>query len=490
MKFDNTYDKLPEVFFSESTPQDFSDPQLLVFNEKLANDLGIDLKDYNDESLAQIFSGQQLLEGSHVISTVYAAHQFGNFVPSLGDGRAMLLGEVVDPQGHRFDIQLKGSGRTAYSRGGDGLSPLGPVVREYIVSEAMHHLGVPATRALAAVTTGDRVFRQGELPGGVITRVASSHIRIGTFQYFASKGDLESLIALLDHTVNRHYPEILKEVKEDPENSKTPLLFLRRVIQSQVSLVSHWMSLGFIHGVMNTDNTTVCGETIDFGPCAFMDRFKHDQVFSSIDSYGRYSYSNQKDIAAWNLCRLADCLIQLVDAKQERAVEKLNTELSGIYDLFEAAWQQRMIAKFGLSLSSKKDDEKFIKSWLDYLEKEQLDFTLSFRKLADLLDNDTDDFFVESDEFNTFQKEWQKRLKAEGRATTLVKEEMNKVNPLYIPRNHQVEKAIEAAMEGDLTVFNEMNEVLTNPFTYQENLHQYSVPPLPKQEVKATFCGT
>jgi uncharacterized protein YdiU (UPF0061 family) len=488
INFQNTYDKLPENFFAESTPQEFPNPQLLAFNKDLAGELGIDLN-VSDEELAQIFSGQKILDGSHVISTVYAAHQFGNFVPRLGDGRAMLLGEVVNPQEKRFDIQLKGSGRTYYSRSGDGLSPLGPVVREYIVSEAMHHLGVPATRALAAVTTGDTVYRYGELPGGVFTRVAASHIRIGTFQYFASQGDLDGLINLLGYAAERHYPEIKEEVEGDSEK-KTAILFLQKVINSQLSTVAKWMSLGFIHGVMNTDNTTVSGETIDFGPCAFIDRFNHEQVFSSIDSHGRYAYKNQSLIIAWNICRMADCLIPLVDIKQDRAVEILNEELGGIHDLFEEKWRQEMIPKLGLELSSEKEDEKLITQFLDYLEKEQLDFTLAFRNLGKLAANEKVCFFPASDDFTAFEKNWRKRLEAEGKDPVQVKENMDSINPLYIPRNHQVERAIEKASVGDLSVFNEMNEVLKNPFTYQEELDHYSLPPQPDQEVKATFCGT
>ena len=489
MNFDNTYAKLPINFFAEVSAQEFSNPSLLAFNKDLAEELGLDLKDMSPEELALVFSGQTLLEGSQPLSMVYAAHQFGNFVPQLGDGRAMLLGEVVNPQGKRFDVQLKGSGPTPFSRNGDGLSALGPVIREYIVSEAMYHLGVPATRSLAAVNTGDYVYRrEGELPGGVFTRVAASHIRIGTFQYFANKGNLEALIALLDFSIAQHYPEINEQIKESNEALNPALMFLKSVAKAQVSLVAKWMSLGFIHGVMNTDNTTVSGETIDFGPCAFMDNYYSNKVFSSIDSNGRYSYTNQTSIVGWNLCRLADCLIPLMSKDRDDAVKLLNSELSQIGALFKQEWLQIMSAKFGLV--AKSEDEKLINSFLDYMEEEQLDFTLSFRNLTEVLDGKESEHFHETESFKKIKENWFSRLKEEDLTNKQVIEKMNKSNPLYIPRNHQVERAIEKANDGDLSVFHEMNKVLKQPFTYQEELDQYSVPPEPEQEVKATFCGT
>ena len=399
------------------------------------------------------------------------------------------MGEVVTPDGKRFDIQLKGSGPTEYSRNGDGLSALGPVVREYIVSEAMHSLGVPTTRALAAVITGDPVFRQTVLPGGVFTRVASSHIRIGTFQHFAGHRNIDGLQKLLNYTVDRHYPEI----KESADKTPLALLFLRAVIKAQSKLVSHWMSLGFIHGVMNTDNTTVSGETIDFGPCAFMDNFKSDKVFSSIDHYGRYAYNKQSSICGWNLCRLADCLIPLVDANQERGIEILNEELSTLPDILEQDWNKTVIKKFGLSQNSGSatEDFKVTSKFFEYMEKESLDFTLSFRNLSNLIEEGSKDkFFPESDKLNEFLASWRQRLKAEKLSTDQIKTQMDTTNPLYIARNHQVEKAIQDAMKGDLTVFHEMNKVLKNPFTYQPELDRYSLPPRPEEEVKATFCGT
>ena len=489
MKFDNSYTSLPKNFYSESEANPFAEPQLLAFNEDLAIELGIDMKEYSNEELAEIFSGQKILDGMCNISMVYAAHQFGHFAGRLGDGRAMLLGEVVNPQGKRFDIQLKGSGPTEYSRNGDGLSALGPVVREYVVSEAMYHLGVPGTRALAAVATGEQVFRRTVEPGGVFTRVASSHIRIGTFQYFASTGDNEGLQALLDYTIDRHYPEI----RESKEDLHPGVLFLREVIKKQSELVSQWMSLGFIHGVMNTDNTTVSGETIDFGPCAFMDIYKANKVFSSIDRGGRYAYNQQSSICGWNMCRLADCLIALVHEDSVEAVKILNQELSTLPDILEKAWWRRIILKFGLSAKeeNREDDDNLTTQFFEYMEKEELDFTLAFRNLSNLLEKDSKDkFFPETDELKTFLKVWRVRIEKEEKDIPQIKEEMDAINPLYIARNHQVEKAIQASYQGDLKIFHELNKVLQNPYTFQPDLDRYSLPPRPEEEVKATFCGT
>lgn len=495
MKFGNTYRNLPERFYAEASPASFSNPKLLVFNEKLSNELGLNLGSQSDSDLALLFSGQQLFKGSHPIAQAYAAHQFGHFVPQLGDGRAMLLGEVVDPSGGRFDIQLKGSGRTVFSRDGDGYSALGPVIREYIVSEAMHHLGIPTTRALAAVATGDLVYREARFPGAVFTRIASSHIRIGTFQFFAARGDTDGLKALLDYSIDRHYPEIRTEAQGVGNRIAPAIYFLRKVIDAQVSLVSHWMALGFIHGVMNTDNMSVSGETIDYGPCAFMDNFDFNKVYSSIDRGGRYSYINQGSIVHWNLSRLADCLIPLVDTDEKKAIGMLNDELSTISDLFSNHWFARMKTKLGLisDKSNSNEDEKLVEMWLDYLEKEKIDFTLSFRKLADLLDgneNKQDSFFRPTTEFKGFRAAWKKKLRDQSVDLDKAKEQMNVVNPIYIPRNHQVERAIQHAIEGDLSVFSEMNQVLKHPNVHHPDLDFYRIAPLPDEEVMQTFCGT
>jgi len=494
-KFKNTYDKLPEKFYAEVTPASFSNPTLLAFNKLLASELDLDLPNLSEIKLAEIFCGQNILEGSHPIAMVYAGHQFGHFVPQLGDGRAMLLGEIIDPSGKRFDIQMKGSGQTKFSRNGDGKSSLGPVIREYILSEAMYHLNVPTTRALAAVATGDLVYREIPQPGAVFTRVAASHIRVGTFQYFAAREDIEGLKSLLEYCIDRHYPEIKIEVQNSSNKLHPAILFLKKVIAAQVSLIANWMSLGFIHGVMNTDNMTISGETIDYGPCAFMDKFNFKQVYSSIDRYGRYCYINQKYILQWNLARLADCLIPTVESNDEKAMELLNNELSMIEDLFTNEWNKRMAAKLGLVLdeSSKIEDDKLITMWLNFLEKEKLDFTLSNRSLSESLDgieNQKDKLFPPTSEFKSFEKAWKKRLKNENVDFATIKEKMNSVNPIYIPRNHQVERAIQSAIKGDLSVFNEMNLVLSNPYKYQPELDSYSVAPLPEEEIKATFCGT
>jgi uncharacterized protein YdiU (UPF0061 family) len=359
----------------------------------------------------------------------------------------------------------------------------------------MYHLGVPTTRALAAVATGDLVYRETPLPGAVFTRVASSHIRIGTFQYFAARNDIDGIKALLDYSINRHYAEIRTEAKKTQGKISPAVLFLKKVIQAQVSLISKWMSLGFIHGVMNTDNMSISGETMDYGPCAFMDDFNFKKVYSFIDKNGRYSYINQEPIVHWNLSRLAECLSPLVDTDEEKANELLDNELSIIPDLFVKQLATRMKTKLGLvsDQSNIEEDLKLIQLWLDYLGKEKLDFTLSFRKLSDLLDGGKDDknsFFKVTDDFRTFELTWKKRLKDQSIDLVAAKDKMNTVNPLYIPRNHQVERAIQQAIKGDLSVFNELNQVLGNPYVYQPELDSYGAAPLPEEEITQTFCGT
>ena len=352
--FDNTYCRLPPHFFAEVYPAIASNPKHLKYKHKLEQKLGIDLSSLSEQELADIFVGKNIPSGANTIAMAYAGHQFGRFVPMLGDGRAILLGEVVDLDKKRYDLQLKGAGQTPYSRRGDGLSALGPVIREYIVSEAMHYLGIPTTRALAAVTTGDLVYREeGGIAGGVFTRVASSHIRVGTFEFFAAQGDFKAIKTLLDYSIKRHYPEL-----EGEEN--LALLFLQKVSKAQAKLVASWMSVGFIHGVMNTDNFSISGETIDYGPCAFLDNFKFNKVFSFIDRNGRYCYSNQGNIAHWNLSRLANCLIPLVHDDQNQAVEALNNELDQFLNLFKNEWLKKMGAKLGLH-ETRAEDEILIK---------------------------------------------------------------------------------------------------------------------------------
>ncbi|MFZ4713149.1 MAG: protein adenylyltransferase SelO [Bacteriovoracaceae bacterium] len=477
MKFENSYSLLPDKFFAQASPALFPHAKLISINHELANELGFDETKYSEEELAQIFSGQKILEGSHFLALAYAGHQFGQFVPSLGDGRAILLGEVKGKNHKRYDLQLKGSGPTHFSRRGDGKSALGPVVREYIVSEAMFHLGVPTTRALAAVATGEFVARESEMPGGVFTRVASSHLRIGTFEYFAARGDLDALKALVQYSLKRHYPDV--------EGPNSALILMQSVIKAQVHLVSKWMSLGFIHGVMNTDNMSISGETIDFGPCAFMDYFNPNQVYSYIDRQGRYSYLNQSNILVWNLSRLADCLIPLVDSDEKQAIQILNTELSKIKELFKEDFHQNILKKLGISAATNTENETMVQLWFEYLAKEKLDFTLSFRHLSQMSKGETntpDHFFKNTKEFHHFLSLWTK--------VSPDIDMMNGVNPIYIPRNHQVEKAIQASLQGDYSLFFKMNQLLKSPYTEQVGFSGYELAPNQSEVIKNTFCGT
>ena len=477
IKFHHTFKTLPSIFHSPSVAIHFSNPKLIHFNHQLSQELGLDFSFYSEEDLAKTFTGNLVLNGSEPISLAYAGHQFGHFVPQLGDGRAMLLGEIIDSHGKRFDIQLKGMGPTKFSRNGDGKSALGPVIREYLLSEAMHELGVPTTRALAAVSTGDFVYRETALPGAVFTRIASSHLRIGTFQYASAQGDTSSLKALFDYAILRHYPEI-----KNQEN--TPLLFLQKVAESQIKLIAHWMSLGFIHGVMNTDNMTISGETIDYGPCAFMDQFNFNQVYSFIDRNGRYAYGNQPSILLWNLSRLADCLIPLIETDEKTAIAMLNRELNIIPEKFLQEFNQRIAAKLGLKYQM--GDDEMIQTWLEYLESEKLDFTLSFRKLADIIETSDSAFFKKTDLFNKFESLWRPRLAD----ISALKEKMNSLNPFFIPRNHHIEKAIQDAILGNFSTFHELHAVLSKPFEEQPRWAHYASPPTEEEKIKNTFCGT
>lgn len=477
INFQNTYDTLPSQFFEKADAAEVSNPKLLAFNKELARDvLEIDLEGFSEAELAGLFSGQLMPESASSIAMAYAGHQFGHFNPQLGDGRALLMGEVLNSKNQRFDVQLKGSGQTPFSRRGDGKSSLGPVIREYIVSEAMFALGVPTTRSLAAVSTGDNVVREELLPGGVFTRVAASHIRVGTFEFFAARRDLESLRALLDYTIERHYPEIKKS--DSPSYYQD---FIRAVANKQSALVSKWMSLGFIHGVMNTDNMSVSGETIDFGPCAFMDNFKLDRKFSSIDRDGRYAYNNQIPIAKWNLSALASTLVLLIDKDEETATKLIQDCFVGLDELYQKAYLDEMVKKFGI-FSPTETDNEIIQLFFAYLEKEDLDFTLSFRELTDDLDS-----FKKSPEFFSL-------LEARLNSQTESRDEsialMNSVNPRFIPRNHQVERAINEAYKGNLETFNKLNECLKNPFTEQSEFSEFALAPKRGEWMEVTFCGT
>ena len=482
--FDNTYIHLPNHFYAKVVPDRFPNPTLIQLNQNLAKQIGLDLEGLTPEELALIFSGQKISSEASPIALAYSGHQFGHFVPLLGDGRAALLGEVLGVDGKRYDVQLKGSGQTPFSRNGDGRSALGPVLREYILSEAMHRLGIPTTRALAAVETGEQVYRQeGFLPGGVFTRIALGHLRIGTFEYPASRGDIKGLQALADYAISRHYSNL----KEEDDSY---FLFFQEVGKAQISLVAKWMGLGFIHGVMNTDNTSISGETIDYGPCAFLDEFHSQKVFSSIDSQGRYAYGNQGAILLWNLSRLANCLIPLVNSDQKKAIKKLEKELESMQTLFEKTLLKHMGLKLGLS-EMKENDQKLVDGWLDYLQKEKLDYTLSFRNLSKLLnDAVTDNFFNDTPNFRAFKLAWQERLKCENNTLKDIIKMMEEINPWIIPRNHQVERTISKAMEGDFSLFYRLNDVLSHPYKENPSFSEYALPPTAKEIVKETFCGT
>ena len=484
LEFDNTYARLPEDFYARVAPAKVPKPELIKWNAELAKQLGFQDDSYTKKELADIFTGQKLLPGSEPMALVYAGHQFGNFVPRLGDGRALLLGEILDPSGRRYDIQLKGSGRTPFSRRGDGKAPLGPVLREYLVSEALHHLGLPTTRSLAAARTGETVYREQAFPGAILTRVARSHIRVGTFEFFAANQDLDNLKLLTSYSIQRHYPEI-------QDDSEIHLQFFRKVARAQVELVTGWMALGFIHGVMNTDNMSIAGETIDYGPCAFMDRFRFDQVYSSIDRFGRYSYSNQPRIALWNLSRLVNCLTLLIDRDSGESAEMLNQELDACKRLFEQKLTEKMLKKLGVVNSEQPGDSDLVQKWLRYLETGQLDYTLSFRRLANLVEDDAEaDHFEQSETFQDFYQAWNKRIHSQDLEAEAIKKHMNSLNPVFIPRNHKIEEVIEAGLNGDLSPFHDMNEMLKKPFEEQEAFNSYKSPPRPEQEVQATFCGT
>jgi uncharacterized protein YdiU (UPF0061 family) len=486
--FDNTYIELPEDFYQKVNPSSAVAPTLIAFNTELAKELGANLEIIDEKKLTDVFSGKEILPGSIPIAQAYAGHQFGHFVPSLGDGRAILLGEIVSPKGLRFDLQLKGSGRTTFSRRGDGRSALGPVIREYILSEAMHALKIPTTRALAAVTTGDQVYRESIVPGGILTRVASSHIRVGTFEYFAYRENFSAVKQLTDYTINRHYHELIG-------SENIYIEFFKAVAKRKLSLVAKWMSVGFIHGVMNTDNTSISGETIDFGPCAFMDQFNDQKVFSSIDRNGRYAYSNQANMALWNLSSLANCLIPLMDTDSDEISTILKEEFENLSEYFNTLWIQEMGKKLGL-FSVTQEDQGLIKDWLDYLEKESLDFTNSFQDLTGFLNQDelsqgeSQNIFKRTTEFDHFLSSWKKRLNQQPQNIEESKNLMQQINPVFIPRNHQVEKAIAQAMEGNYEHFHRLNHVLANPFTDQEEYQALRDAPKEDEVVHQTFCGT
>ncbi len=486
--FDNSFARLPEGFFARLAPTPVARPGLIRVNRVLARDLGLDPEALATPEGLDILAGNRLPDGAEPLAQAYAGHQFGGFVPQLGDGRAILLGEVVDAQGNRRDIQLKGAGRTPFSRHGDGRAWIGPVIREYLVSEAMHALGVPTTRALAAVTTGEPVLREnGPMPGAVLTRVAASHLRVGTFEYFAARRDREALQRLTDYTIARHHPQAAEA--ENPA-----LALLGAVAAAQARLVAQWMALGFVHGVMNTDNCSLAGETIDYGPCAFMEAYHPGTVFSSIDRFGRYAWGNQPRAAIWNLAQLATCLVPLIDADSQAAVEAAKAEIDAFYDIYGAALEARFRAKLGLA-EVREGDMDLAQDLLALMEAGSADFTLTFRRLADQAASEAGiapfaALFTSPEGLAEWLARWRARLAAEGRDATAARAAMRAVSPAFIPRNHRVEAAIRAAVAGDLAPFHRLCDVLARPYDDQPEAADLMEPAGSGEEVQVTFCGT
>jgi serine/tyrosine/threonine adenylyltransferase len=485
--FQNSYAALPANFFARVAPTPVAAPRLIKLNRPLAAELGLDPDQLDTPEGAAILAGKTVPAGADPIAMAYAGHQFGHFVPQLGDGRAILLGEVVDTKGVRRDIQLKGSGPTPFSRRGDGRAALGPVLREYIVSEAMFALDIPTTRSLAAVITGEPVYRETALPGAVLTRVASSHIRVGTFQYFAARRDTEAVRQLADHVIGRHYPELASAPR--PYHA-----LLEAVIGRQAALVARWLSVGFIHGVMNTDNSSVAGETIDYGPCAFMDSYDPGTVFSSIDEMGRYAFANQPRIALWNLTRLAECLLPLFSDDTEQAIKDAETALDGFAEQFTAAHQAALRRKLGL-FTAQEDDQTLAQTLLDAMAAGQADFTLTFRRLGAAAGDGNDApvraLFKDASGFDEWAVRWRQRLARESQSPAERCAAMQVVNPAFIPRNHRIEAVISAAVSNDdFGPFEELIAVLAKPYQDQPAHAAYAEPPQPEERVLQTFCGT
>jgi len=502
--FANTYARLPERFYARVNPTPVAAPRLIRVNAELARQLNLDPEFLASPEGVEILAGNRIAAGSEPLAEAYAGHQFGHFVPQLGDGRANLLGEVLSRDGARYDIQLKGSGPTPFSRRGDGRAALGPVLREYLVSEAMFALGVPTTRALAAVTTGQSVVRETVQPGAIFTRVAASHIRVGTFQYSAARGDNEAVGILANYAIARHYPEA----------ARTPhpyRAFLEGVVVRQARLIAQWLHLGFVHGVMNTDNMAVSGETIDFGPCAFMEAFDPAQVFSSIDANGRYAYANQPSAALWNLMRFAECLLPLLEQEagsKEAAVASANDALAAFESQFEAANLAGMRRKLGLA-TEHESDGALIDDLLGRMAANRADFTLTFRSLADEADpagapsklrlggpavtahESARDLFADPTAFDTWAVEWRARLTLESASPDEIAAGMRRANPAFIPRNHRVQAVIDAAVNrDDFAPFAELLDVVTHPYDDRPELERYTTPALPGECVTQTFCGT
>lgn len=476
--FDNSYTRLPEPFYAETNPEEAPSPELVVFNHPLAEALGLDAEILQGKEGIDILAGNKIPEGAAPIAQAYAGHQFGHFT-MLGDGRAVLLGEQITPEGNRVDIQLKGSGRTPFSRGGDGRAALGPMLREFIMSEAMHSLGLPTTRSLSVVVTGAPVYREETLEGAILTRVAASHIRVGTFQYAAARQVVEDLRTLADYTIERHYPEVASD-------SNPYVSFFEKVMEKQASLVAKWQLVGFIHGVMNTDNMAISGETIDYGPCAFMDTYDPATVFSSIDREGRYAYGNQPGIAEWNLARLAETLLPLFDEDSEKAIDIAQQTLSGFAKLYHGHWLTGMRRKLGL-FNEEEQDIKLVKDLLNIMKDNQADYTNTFRALTvgdlNMLS------MCKTPEFNEWHERWKARLERQQKSEAEVNQLLRKSNPSIIPRNHRVEEALDAAIEGDFGVMGKLLNILEDPYAYTAEQEKYVAPSASTTPYR-TFCGT
>ena len=475
--FDNTYSKLSNTFKENIKPTPVHDPELVILNEELASNLNLDFSKIDKKKLAEIFSGNSIPEDTHTIAQAYAGHQFGHFT-MLGDGRAVLLGEHLVNNDNRFDIQFKGSGRTSFSRGGDGRAALGPMLREYIISEAIHSLNIPTTRSLAVVKTGEKVVRENLLQGAILTRVASSHLRVGTFQYIAATQNIENLNTLVDYTINRHYPEIKSS------NSKA-LDLLNLVMEKQCQLVINWMRVGFIHGVMNTDNMAISGETIDYGPCAFMDHYDPKTVFSSIDKFGRYAFSNQPPITKWNLARFAECLIPLIDKNEDTAIKLATDLIDNFQNIYEDKWLNMIRDKLGL-FGEDKNDKKLINDLFNWMEKNKADYTNTFCNLMDI----NSDEVYKSNDFIDWKNKWKKRSELNNSTTEKQSKLMRSNNPIVIPRNHKVEEALAEADKGSLDKMKNLLAILKNPYDNQNNIEEYQLPAPSSNEKYQTFCGT
>ena len=471
----SSYTQISDKLFSELKPDAVTNPSTVIVNNELAERLGLNLKGISEEDLSNLFSGNSLPHGSKPFAQAYAGHQFGQFT-ILGDGRAHIVGEQVTPDGEIFDIQYKGSGRTPYSRGGDGKAALGPMLREYLISEAMYYLGIPTTRSLAVVETGEKVYREVPLKGSILTRVASSHIRIGTFQFLAAHKDYEGMKSLLDFSIKRHFSNL-----KFSEN--LAIEFIKAVMQKQINLIVEWMRVGFIHGVMNTDNSTISGETIDYGPCAFMDHYDANTVFSSIDTQGRYSFANQPSIIQWNLVRLAECLLPLIDKDEKRSIEIAQNLINTFSSLFKDKWLQMMKKKLGIKDQSE-DDEELINNLIKWMQQKKPDFTNTFCNLMNYDHADDEEF--EDDEFNNWKREWKKRVESKEYLDVMIS-----CNPTLIPRNYLVEEALsEAETDGKFDKFNELNEIISSPYQLKKVNIKYLETPSKTNIPYKTFCGT